>query len=58
MTEQNPIPTLMPRSSSTLPLSTAGAPRWSDGQEDLEEGGQRQRQRSGAARQYNDECRG
>ena len=40
----------MPRSAPTLPLTTAGATRWSDGQEDLEEGGQRQRQRSGAAR--------
>ena len=50
MTEPNPIPTLMPRSSSTLPLTTAGATRWSNGQEDLQEGGQRQRQRSGAAR--------
>ena len=58
MTEPNPIPTLMPRSAPTLSLSTAGATRWSDGQEDLQEGGQRQRQRSGAAQQYHDERRG
>ena len=40
----------MPRSSPTLPLTTAGAARCSDGQEDLEEGDQRQRQHPGAAR--------
>ena len=39
----------MPRSASTLSLSAAGATRWSDGQENLEEGGQRQRQCAGAA---------